>query len=468
MMATLAAIGAVAPITGCTDSTAHVMTAPRVVHAVSHDDSVRQGYFHRNVAPSRAVSAVDVACDPSVTECPAVTSVEPMSSQGYHQPGPIMFRFSGPVRSITLRGDGAIMCSGSYGTLTGYDEDGRPLGQVDLNLIDPSDCSPPELPDDLTYGAQGTLETKGVMKFATLSPMSPLVFLVMGICCVYAGQTYAIEVGSGNGSGIRIVKAHGPNPGKSFTFARNERTISLQAAVTPDEPSPDVTWEILDAPSDRVNSIPPAQLLTGASTSFVLPKHDRNRWPTDHPGDDDRKSLKYKVTAIWTKDGETYRSEPVTVGQDPIDTIREEYYEFGLTALGRHIPLRDEFFPSPRVSIGPNNGDYAYAVLEPNFIARLADLYAVWRGRWQLNTIYRNPNHNLNGHIPSTNRSRPSLVTWHMWGCAADLQTFPRDGSAKQYAFWHALNDLAVENGWDTEDLDHAKVGHVHVELDCP
>jgi hypothetical protein len=55
-----------------------------------------------------------------------------------------------------------------------------------------------------------------------------------------------------------------------------------------------------------------------------------------------------------------------------------------------------------------------------------------------------------------------------MWGCAADLQTFPSDGSTRQYAFWHALNDLAVERGWDTEDLVHAKVGHVHVELDCP
>jgi hypothetical protein len=120
------------------------------------------------------------------------------------------------------------------------------------------------------------------------------------------------------------------------------------------------------------------------------------------------------------------------------------------------------------VGVGPNNGDYSYAVLEPAFMAKLADLHEVWNGKWQLNTIYRNPNHNLNGHIPSTNRSKPSLVTWHMWGCAADLQTFPRDGSEKQYTFWHALNDLAVENGWDTEDLDHAKVGHVHVELDCP
>jgi hypothetical protein len=446
------------------------MTAAPIGHAVSHHDSAQQGYFRRNVAPSRAVSAAALACDPAMTECPAVASVDPMSFQGYDQPRPITFRFSGPVRTVTLRGEGAIQCSGSYGTLTGYDAEGRPIGQTDLTLIDPEDCSPPEQPDELTYGAQATLETTSVMKYAILSPMSPLVFTVLGICCAYAGQTYVIEVGSGNGIGIRIVKAQGPNPGRSFTFARAERTITLQAAVNPGEPAPDVMWEVLDAPNDRVNSMPPAQVSppTGASASFTLPKHDRGRWPTDHPGDDDRKPLKYAVTAIWKKGGETYRSDPVTIGQDLIDTIREEYYEFGLTALGRHIPTRDEFFPSPRVSIGPNNGDYSYAVLEPTFMAKLADLHAVWNGRWQLNTIYRNPNHNLNGHIPSTNKSKPSLVTWHMWGCAADLQTFPRDGSEKQYTYWHALNDLAVENGWDTEDLDHAKVGHVHVELDCP
>jgi hypothetical protein len=468
MAAALAAIGALATIAGCMDAAAHVMTAPRLVHALTHGDSVQRGYFRRVVAPSRAMNAAPVTCDPTVTECPAVTSAEPSTSLGYFQPAPITFRFTGPVRSVTLRGDGAIMCSGSYGTLIGYDEERRPIGQVDLSLIDPADCSPDELPDDLTYGAQATLETSSVMKFAILSPMSPLQFLVMGICCVYAGQTYGIEVGSGNGAAIRIVKAYGPNPGKSFTFARSERTIVLQAAVNPDEPSPDVTWEILDAPGDRVNSIPPAQLPTGPSTSFVLPKHDRGRWPTDHPGDDDRKSLKYKLTAIWTKDGTTNRSDAVTIGQDPIDTIREEYYEFGLTTLARHIPARDQFVPSARVSIGANNGDYSYAVLEPVFMAKLVELDALWAGAWQLNTIYRNPNHNLNGHIPSTNKSRPSLVTWHMWGCAADLQTFPRDGSEKQYLFWHALNDLAVERGWDTEDLAHAKVGHVHVELDCP
>jgi hypothetical protein len=403
-----------------------------------------------------------------VTECPIVASVDPRNFQGYDQPGPIKFQFAGPVRTVAVRGMGAILCSGSYGTLTGYDEAGRPVGQADLTLIDPADCSPPWQPDDLTYGAYASLETKSVMKWATLSPMSPLEFLVLGRCCGHASQSYAIEVGSGSGIGIRIVGAHGPNPGKSFTFARAERTITLQAAVNPVVSAPDVTWEILDAPNDRVNSIPPAQPPKGASASFVLPKHDRGRWPTDHPGADDRKPLRYTVTAVWKKDGETYFSDPVTIGQDLIDTIREEYYEFGLTALGRHIPTRDEFFSSPRVSIGPNNGDYPYAVLEPNFMAKLADLYAAWRGAWQLNTIYRNPNHNLNGHIPSTNKSKPSLVTWHMWGCAADLQTFPRDGSEKQYTFWHALNDLAVENGWDTEDLKHAKVGHVHVELDCP
>jgi hypothetical protein len=463
------ATGAAITLAGCIDSAGHVATAPRAIHALTHADSAQQGYFRRKLAPSRALSAAVPACDPTLTECAAIASVEPSSAQGYFQPGPITIRFTGPVRSVSLRGDGAIMCSGSYGTLTGFDENGQPVGQTDLSLIDPEDCSPPELPDELTYGAQATLQTRSVMRYAVVTPMSPLQFLVMGVCCVWAGQTYAIGVGSGNViDSIRIVQAHGPNPGRSFTFARAERTITLQAAVNPEEPSPDVTWEVVDAPGDRVNSIPPAQAPTGVATSFVLPKHGRGRWPTDHPGDDDRKPLKYQVTAVWTKDGETHRSEPVTIVQDEIDTIREEYYEFGLTALGRHIPTRKEFVASPMVRIGANNGDYPYAVLEPTFMDKLVELDALWPGAWQLNTIYRNPNHNLNGHISTKNKSKPSPVTWHMWGCATDLQTFPTDESDRQYAFWHALNDLAVERGWDTEDLAHAKVGHVHVELDCP
>ena len=272
---------------------------------------------------------------------------------------------------------------------------------------------------------------------------------------------------------IRIVRAEGPNS-KSFTYAREERKIVLEATVSPADLASAVEWEVIDAPGDRVNAIPPAIKPTGALTSFDLPKHPRDRWPTDHPGAMDRKSIRYQVTATVTKDGKTYRSEPVVVSQDLVDTIREEYYEFDLTNLGRHIPGRDDFSPWPSIptgGAGENNGDYPLAVINPKFAAKLATLKASWKGRWQINTIYRNPVHNLNGHIPNQ-VSKPSRVTWHMWGCAADLQTFPTGKTAPEkaarLAFWNELSKLAKGQGWDVEPFDASTVSHVHVELDCP
>jgi hypothetical protein len=172
------------------------------------------------------------------------------------------------------------------------------------------------------------------------------------------------------------------------------------------------------------------------------------------------------VTASVQRNDGHVTSAPIIVQQDLVDTMREEYFEFGLDKLGRRVPDRGDFTSSPAVRIGANNGDYRLAVLEPRFMARLEHLEAIWNKKWQLNTIYRNPVHNLNGHIVS--KSKPSAVSWHMWGCAADLQTFPQGGSEQQYKFWHELTALAKANGFDTEPLGQALVGHVHVELDCP
>jgi hypothetical protein len=59
-----------------------------------------------------------------------------------------------------------------------------------------------------------------------------------------------------------------------------------------------------------------------------------------------------------------------------------------------------------------------------------------------------------------------------MWGCAADLQTYPTGGTKAQKAarlkFWTALSELADAQGWDVEPFEKSTVSHVHVELDCP
>jgi hypothetical protein len=438
--------------------------SPRPV-VPDHADSLRRA----SLAPrlrSDALVEISMSCEPA-TGCPRLLGAAPDWVIGYVQPQPIRFDFAGPVRQLNVVGRGHITCAGSHGTITGYDIGGRAIGSADLELIDPSDCSTPEAPDNVTFGAHGGLETTEIMAYAILTPMSELQYPVLDSHDV-AYQVMSMVVGSGprRSVGVEIVSAGGSNPDGSFTVAPSERTIDLEALVTPTGEGQEVVWDIVDAPDDEVEALAPAVAPTGLVTSFTLPRHDRSRWPTDHPGAMSRKSLRYQVTAYVQRGDELVTSAPKIIEQDLIDTIREEYFEFGLDKLGRRIPARTAFVPSPAVRVGANNGDYPLAVLEPRFMERLDRLRAAWKGKWQLNTLYRNPVHNLNGHIVS--RSKPSPVSWHMWGCAADLQTFPQGGAKEQYEFWHELTALARELGFDTEPLAQALVGHVHVELDCP
>jgi len=135
--------------------------------------------------------------DTCAVDCVAVLGAEPSFDQGYDQPGPITLTFAGDVGSVTVTGEGAILCAGTYGTLIGYDAAGALLGQVALRLIDPTDCSPSENPDDVTFGATATLVTQTPMARAVILPMSPLSFPVFGIPGGKAKATYAVSVGRG-------------------------------------------------------------------------------------------------------------------------------------------------------------------------------------------------------------------------------------------------------------------------------
>jgi hypothetical protein len=461
ILLSLAVASAMLAVSACSDASTRVATSRRV----GHGDSLRRAGLVPRVRSDALVHIV-LSCD-ALSGCPRVVRAEPGFAIGYDQPRPIRFTFAGPVRQLNLYGRGHISCAGSHGTITAYDIDDRAIGSADLELIDPSDCSTPEAPDNVTFGAQAGLETTGIMAYAILTPMSELQYPVLDSHDV-AYQVMSIVLGSGpqRELGVAIVQAGGPNPGGSFTFAPSERTISLEAIVTPFDPADEVRWNVVDASDDDVQALAPSEIPAGLTTSFALPKHDRSRWPTDHPGAMSRKPIRYEVTASVQRNDEHVTSAPIIVEQDLVDTMREEYFEFGLDKLGRRVPERGDFKSSPAVEVGANNGDYPLAVLEPRFMARLERLEATWNKKWQLNTIYRNPVHNLNGHIVS--KSKPSPVSWHMWGCAADLQTFPQGGSRQQYKFWHELTALAKANGFDTEPLRQALVGHVHVELDCP
>jgi hypothetical protein len=453
----LALLGA----SGCGDVTTRGAAPGRADRA----DSLRGTRFASSPR-SETLIEISIYCDP-VTGCPRLRSVTPDYVIGYAQPQPIRFSFAGPVRQLNVYGRGHITCAGSHGAITGYDAGGKALGSAELELTDPSDCSTPEAPDNVTFGAQAGLETSEIMAYAILTPMSDLEYPVIDSHDV-AYQVMSMVLGSGPARtfGVAIAQAGGSNPNGSFTFAPSERTIALQARVTSATPADEVFWDVVDASDDDVQALPPAVVGAGLVTSFTLPRHDRSRWPTDHPGAMNRKRIRYEVTASAQRNDVRVTSEPIIVEQDLVDTMREEYFEFGLDKLDRRIPARADFVPSPAVKVGANNGDYPLAVLEPRFMAKLGHLEATWNRKWQLNTIYRNPVHNLNGHIVS--KSKPSPVSWHMWGCAADLQTFPQGGSPQQYKFWHELTALARRLGFDTEPLREALVGHVHVELDCP
>jgi len=56
-------------------------------------------------------------------------------------------------------------------------------------------------------------------------------------------------------------------------------------------------------------------------------------------------------------------------------------------------------------------------------------------------------------------------MSWHLYGCAADIQTFGLD-STDQDDFWTNLKALAERLGFDyVEKKIESGVGHVHVEF---
>lgn len=125
-----------------------------------------------------------------------LVSLTPGDFQGYTQPQTIVGVVSGAVQTVTVVGNGAIKCTGTYGTLIGYDAAGLELGRKDLALINSADCSPPDNPDDVTFGAQGTLVvTSGTIARFEITPMSPLEFAVFDQVG-HAGATYTISLGA--------------------------------------------------------------------------------------------------------------------------------------------------------------------------------------------------------------------------------------------------------------------------------
>ena len=98
--------------------------------------------------------------------------------------------------------------------------------------------------------------------------------------------------------------------------------------------------------------------------------------------------------------------------------------------------------------------------------ANLEQMREAWARPYQVNSFYGNPVHNRFHLDP-----RASAVdSFHQYGCAADLQTFPFPRNSPEnilqaLEFWDDLAELAVQQPWNfyVEPLEDSGVGHVHV-----
>jgi hypothetical protein len=189
---------AAAFLSGCNDSPGRLDNPLRPSSArrgFTHEDSVARGIIRsQDKTKSAGIASASMTSDNTVS----VVSLTPGNFQGFNQPETIVGIVSGPVGSISVSGQGAIKCTGTYGTIIGYDANGVELGRQDLSLIDPSDCSPPDNPDDVTFGAQGTLTvTTGIIAKFEITPMSPLEFPVFDQTG-HASATYTITLAPGS------------------------------------------------------------------------------------------------------------------------------------------------------------------------------------------------------------------------------------------------------------------------------
>jgi PKD repeat protein len=191
-----AAVAVAALTSACTQAGERALMPSRMTldDARSHADSDAAGYFRaastRRLAPSGALRSV------SASGSATVVSVTPGWFQGSAQRLPITAVLSGNVNSVTVTGGtgsgDAILCSGSYGTLVGYDANDVVLGSVPLSLIAPWDCGY----DNVTFGAQATLTvTQGMIAKFTILPMSPVEFQVLGVRGGRASATYSVSLG---------------------------------------------------------------------------------------------------------------------------------------------------------------------------------------------------------------------------------------------------------------------------------
>lgn len=435
-------------------------------------------------------TTLDVSPGPAVYEDP------------YAGPYDIAVVFSQAVADLVITPLSAWRCGADPGSATAYSPSGASVTMP--FSVDESDCGsfrgdPASVHYYQDASAPQALLVTGLdsVKRVVLKPTGVLMWETILFYPIYsgfpseligwreesspspAGTTYVFSfrepLPGQTAAAVTTLKAEGPNPAGSFTGKPGEGQIALQAQVTPASLASAVTWRIEEDPSHYPLSPLPPSPPQDADASFTVRTLEPSRWPGDHAASLqlEPKELSYKVTATVTDgQGHVIESETKTVTQDEIDTVREEYVEFGLP-----VPGRGQFTGEPPRDPGINTGDYGVMVWNNDFTAALNALAFAWTsfGEWQVNSQYRNPVHQQL-HVGS----EPSSA--HPYSCAADLQTFPvRDAdpvthirffrseqdSLVALGFWDDLAALADEAGFTVERIEGSTIGHVHVQRSC-
>lgn len=94
---------------------------------------------------------------------------EPVQTQDIH------VKFVGTIRAFRLRSTGALLCSGSLGTVRGF-LNGSHVASVATTLINPSDCGA----DDVTFGVQAAFAAGAIVDSVVITGVSPWQFMVQG------------------------------------------------------------------------------------------------------------------------------------------------------------------------------------------------------------------------------------------------------------------------------------------------
>ncbi len=262
------------------------------------------------------------------------------------------------------------------------------------------------------------------------------------------------------GPRLRITTAQGPNPARSFTTRRGERTLTLAADVRPAGLAGSVSWTVTDDPSDRVASVAPAAPPNGTPAAVEVPAQPAARWRLPHGTSWADKALAFRVVAEAPSFfGPAPMRDAATVRQREVDVLRQEYVDFGIP-----VPAPDDV-RSPADLVGLtrfawselNQGDYGVAVLAPVLLTKLGEMERAAGRALVLNSVFRNPAHHR-FHMSVSGGGRAAQLSQHQYGTAVDVAT------SRDRRTWDNLRAAAKSVGACAEPLNISTVNHVHAD----